>query len=619
MLKNKSAQATSRSGRHAEGETAACRSHGNVEAAPGLLRPLGCNPGMSRPIETVRMVSWKLNLMPNLGGAELLSHMSDEERVAAGLGAVAAPCWAVAAVDCRTRAVLGMELGRSLEGSTAESCLKMITRDKGPVFSPAGVEGPWNQHGMPERIVVDSGALFASAAFVEACDDLGFTIERTIVGVQASRDVLERGLQTTIYNLLSEVSWTSAFLILQSALAPRAPDYVRAAVVRRIVGLYHDAPQAALGGKTPERYGKRTIGATTPCCVRLIGSRGTRPSRRDTSMLKGAMTGTPPADAAQKLAELRSRHVPNQRDREFREQLDRLLQVEVDGSQLPKPVRFTRDLETRGIAMIDGPGGGKTTTIARTLRKNTALNPADGPRWVGLQVPNPASLKSLGLEILRATGFQGVSERARVWEIWNVVRHRMAELEIALLWIDEAHDLFSSRSDGEIDNMLKTLKSLMQGPSPVIVVLSGTERLAEMTSVDPQVNRRFTKVIPRPFAVGASEKEVGELVALCAREAGLALDWSPERSSRLIHASRGRFGRMIETIINAIERAFSDGNSTLTSLHFAEAWGMQEGCLWHENVFVAEDWASRALDEAAENFEMARVEHRRKKRKVAVR
>jgi hypothetical protein len=105
--------------------------------------------------------------------------------------------------------------------------------------------------------------------------------------------------------------------------------------------------------------------------------------------------------------------------------------------------------------------------------------------------------------------------------MWEVVRHRMAELKIALLWIDEAHDLFSSRSDGEINNMLKTLKSLMQGESPVIVVLSGTNDLKLITSSDPQIDRRFTKVIPRPFAVGASEKEVGELVALCAREAGL--------------------------------------------------------------------------------------------------
>jgi hypothetical protein len=41
-------------------------------------------------------------------------------------------------------------------------------------------------------------------------------------------------------------------------------------------------------------------------------------------MAKGAVKGILPAEAARNVAELRSRHVPNQRDRDFREQLDRL-------------------------------------------------------------------------------------------------------------------------------------------------------------------------------------------------------------------------------------------------------------------------------------------------------
>jgi transposase InsO family protein len=300
MSKNEISKADSRRGRHAEGGTAAIGTHCDVEAALDRPRPLGCTLGVPRPLEAVRVVAWKLNLMPLLDGAEVLSRMSDEERTAAGLNPVAVPCWVVAAVDCRTRAVLGMELAHSLETSTAVSCLQMITRDKGAICNGAGVSGHWSQHGIPERIVVDSGALFASSAFVGACHDLGMAVERTFAGMHATHDVIEWRLQTTFNNILSAVSRTSAFLILQSALAPRAPDYLRDALVRR--------------------------------------------------------------------------------DREFREQLDRLLQVDANGCQLPEPVRFTRGLETRGIAMIDGPGGGKTTTIARTLRKSTALNPPDDPR-----------------------------------------------------------------------------------------------------------------------------------------------------------------------------------------------------------------------------------------------
>jgi hypothetical protein len=72
-----------------------------------------------------------------------------------------------------------------------------------------------------------------------------------------------------------------------------------------------------------------------------------------------------PAEISRKLREPRSLHITSERDREFRLHLDRLLEVDAEGRQLPEPVRFAGGLETRGIAMIDGPGGGKTASINR--------------------------------------------------------------------------------------------------------------------------------------------------------------------------------------------------------------------------------------------------------------
>lgn len=48
--------------------------------------------------------------------------------------------------------------------------------------------------------------------------------------------------------------------------------------------------------------------------------------------------------------------------------------------------------------------------------------------------------------------------------------------------------------------------------------------------------------------------------------------------ARLITASRHRFGRSIDTIINAIECALWDGDKTLTNDHFAEAWLCFQPC-----------------------------------------
>ncbi|WP_420353759.1 TniB family NTP-binding protein [Paenirhodobacter sp.] len=128
-----------------------------------------------------------------------------------------------------------------------------------------------------------------------------------------------------------------------------------------------------------------------------------------------------------------------------------------------------------------------------------------------------------------------------------------------MLWIDEARDLFDRRSPRELDDMLKMLKSLMQGDAAVIVVLSGTDLLSGIVRSDPQIDRRFRKIYPRTLAVGADTADVADLVRLYCDEAGLRCAFKSNPASRLIHASRGRFGRIIETAIDATGRALQEG------------------------------------------------------------
>jgi hypothetical protein len=63
----------------------------------------------------------------------------------------------------------------------------------------------------------------------------------------------------------------------------------------------------------------------------------------------------------------------------------------------------------------------------------------------------------------------------------------------------------------------------------------------------------------------------------------------------------------VETILNAIECAIEDEDDVLTMMHFAQAWGMHEGCDWEKNVFVSADWATIELDVGADEFEAART------------
>ncbi len=151
-----------------------------------------------------------------------------------------------------------------------------------------------------------------------------------------------------------------------------------------------------------------------------------------------------PFNPAKQIQDIRAMHVPNERDQEVKKHLYRLFDVDDEGKPIPEPCRYTAGRETRGIAVIEGAGGGKTTAIRTVLREASFLanNPKTGePLYLEIQVPSPASLKSVGLAILAAVGMPDVSPNAKEWEIWKVVKHQLGVRGICVLWLDEAQDL----------------------------------------------------------------------------------------------------------------------------------------------------------------------------------
>lgn len=314
--------------------------------------------------------------------------------------------------------------------------------------------------------------------------------------------------------------------------------------------------------------------------------------------------------AAQIIEGLRAIHVETERDDEIRKQLRRLLKVGQDGNLTAEPARFTAELETHGILLIEPTGGGKTTAIAEVLKGCDVLeiNAETGaPRVVQCAVENPATQKSVAIAILRELGISRVSDREKAWTLFDMVRRRIEATGATVLWIDEAQDLFLSKSAREIEDTVKNLKSLMRGSAAVILILSGTERLAEITSYDSQIDRRFTKIIPKDLVIGTDNDALDEIIRNYCERAKLTFNPDGAVVSRLIHASRNRFGRAIETTINAIEQALLDGDSILERQHFAEAWAMKETSPWDRNIFVAEAWRSIELDVQAKAFEAART------------
>lgn len=292
------------------------------------------------------------------------------------------------------------------------------------------------------------------------------------------------------------------------------------------------------------------------------------------------------------LTDLRGKHTTMKRDHDFRSRFDQLLECDETGNPLPKPVEFTSTGETRGLAVISGAGGGKTSLVQRALGNHPALPPTPTAMpVVSVSVPNPATAKSVGREILSATGYSEIAKNIPAWDIWKMVRARFRMLGTVVLWIDEAHDLFPRSSKSEAPQILKTLKSLMQGEGAVIVVLSGVESLWSGISFDHQVERRYAKVELPPVAGADDAGILWRILGKFCDRAGLEIPEQGDVADRLIHASRNRFGLCIEFMISAIERALTRGDARLDVQHFADAFFRQEGCPVGSNVFLTPHWS----------------------------
>lgn len=305
--------------------------------------------------------------------------------------------------------------------------------------------------------------------------------------------------------------------------------------------------------------------------------------------------------AMDKIAMLRSRYLPTAQDTAFRAHLDSVLAKAADGTATAEPARFTANGETRGVLITGEPGSGKTSIVQHAMKKHPAFAPTDGaaPRWIALSVPSPATTKSLGLELLERLGYPLMSPRETSWKIWQTVRHRIAILGVTVIWIDEAHDLLNQKSPHETSDMLKMLKSVMQGPAAVVVVLSGVPSLRNVIAQDQQVARRFRKLVVPPVSAAADGELLERALRGYCRFADVAPPAERDLMLRIVHASRGRLGRCLELMIGAIAAAVGEGATQLAQPHFAEAFAAQEGCEIADNVFLSPRWSSLALDAAA--------------------
>ncbi|ULB09185.1 DDE-type integrase/transposase/recombinase [Cereibacter azotoformans] len=228
-----------------------------IEKAIAKHRPVTTGLEVKRPLERVEMDEWRIDLITLMSQAGLLKLFNPAELEVLGLNDKKARWWIVAAIDCRTRVLLGVMLTKDPKESSSSSCLRMVLSDKGAISDAVGAACRWTEAGTPELLATDNGPSFKSTVFTDVCSDLGITHQRTIAGMPTMRGTVERLFRTCGTGLLPRLNGRTFSDVVEKGDHPAeqraclGPEDICTVLVRWIVDIYHNTPHGGLGGRTP--------------------------------------------------------------------------------------------------------------------------------------------------------------------------------------------------------------------------------------------------------------------------------------------------------------------------------------------------------------------------------
>ena len=158
-------------------------------------------------------------------------------------------------------------------------------------------------------------------------------------------------------------------------------------------------------------------------------------------------------------------------------------------------------IEGYAVAVTGPSGAGKSTMVNRVLDHCRPLRPCDDGYGnqiefcLRVQTPPSCTAKTLGLAILRASGYP-LTRTPNEDDIWNLVRNRLRRKGHKIIFLDEFQHVVKAPSAKGMGHLTDTVKVLMQDPDwPVWLIIAGVPALNEFVARDEwfQTDRRFGK------------------------------------------------------------------------------------------------------------------------------
>jgi hypothetical protein len=239
-----------------------------------------------------------------------------------------------------------------------------------------------------------------------------------------------------------------------------------------------------------------------------------------------------------------------------------------------------RPFEARGVLVIGESRQGKSREIQRLLEKfndGSVIMPDGRPaKIIHCILSGKVTWKDLGVKILEVLKYPLKGRRSQA-EIWDLVI-KCAELQgVVGIHFDECQHVFTEDGERTNQQILDSFKTLLKESRwPLMLILSGVPGLATHVAKEEQLARllrtvRFEEI---DLTRQADMDELLDLTFSYAEKAGLDFSQLAEKDflERLVYACLGRWGLIIEMVIEALTLCQIEGSTVCSIDHFSRAY-----------------------------------------------